>query len=500
MATAGPTSGGATSEPETAVTLGGGRVSVADVAAVASGAPVRIDSDARELLARSRAVVDSSIGSGQPVYGLTTRLGAGRDMLLREAELIDFQKQVIANHLGGIGEPLPGDEVRALMFARLASFTRGGAGVRPELAASYLDLLNSAVEPVVPTRGSVGAGDLSHLAAVAAVLIGTGEASVNGNVRGGAQALAVAGLTPVNLAPGEALALLSGNSYSTGVGCLAVRQLTALAGAADRTVALTLEALGANGSGGNLSPFDHAVQSATGRVGQADAAASVRALLSGSALAEPGRSVTVQDPLSVRTTPQLHGALRDLAAGLTADLETELNARSENPLVDIDSGRMLSGGNFQIVSLAVVLDSLRVVLAHLASASERRIALLSDLARPLRVAGVAPVPGLLGYSAAATLAELRHLAAPASVSGASLSGVEDQATHAPLALQLLQRSIRLTAEVLAIEALHAAQLLAEDAALGSGTAALLPGLRDLFALGLPASGLVTATVAHFSAP
>ncbi|MGO4690718.1 aromatic amino acid ammonia-lyase [Glaciibacter sp. 2TAF33] len=476
------------------VTLGSSAATVADVVAAASGARVVLDAGAVENIGRSRGVVEAALAGGSAVYGLNTRLGAGRDTVLTTDELADFQRRVIANHVGGIGPALPAGEVRALVFARLAGFSRGGSGVRPDVADAYAALLNAGVVPVVPARGSVGAGDLTHLAAVAAVLTGAGEAFVDTAagpaVVTGAAALAAAGLAPVELEAGEALATLSGNSYSVGVGALTVDELETLSVGADLAVALSLEAVGQHGTGGNLSPFDPAVQRAAGRTGQADAAASVLEMLTGSPLERAGRTVTVQDPLSFRTVPQLHGAWRSSIAATRTLVETELNARAENPLVDVESGRMISGGNFEVIALALVFEAMRVTLAHVASASERRIAALSELSLPMRAAGTARIPGLLWYAASANLAELRQLAAPATVGFATLSGVEDQATQAPLALQLLQRGVGLLREVLAIEVLHAAQLLPHGAQLGAAAAHVMPRLEALLGAGLPASALV----------
>lgn len=474
------------------IVLGTSRVTLAQVAAVAAGTPVAIDATADALLARSHAVVATALAAAAPVYGLNTELGAGRDTPVDQGDLAAFQRRIIANHCGGIGPALPVDEVRALVFVRLAGFTRGGSGVRPALAHAYAALLNTKVLPLVPARGSVGAADLTHLAAVAAVLTGTGHALVGGDIVPGRQALTSVGLEPFDLAPGEALACLSSNAYSVGVGALELARLDRLAAAADRVVALSLEAIAVRGDARNLSPFDEAVARATGRRGQADAAASVLGNLAGSAAFEPPR--TVQDPLSFRTVPQLHGALRDQLAAAGTELTTELNARSDNPLVDVDTGRIVSGGNFQVLALALQFDALRVALAHLASASERRISALSELARPDRATGTSSIPGLLWYSAAANLAELRQLSAPASVAGAALSGVEDQATYAPLALQLLQRSRALTLEILAIEALHAAQLQGPAGTLGAAAARLVPALHALLTGNLSAATLVDEVV------
>jgi histidine ammonia-lyase len=498
---------------------------------VADGRRIELAPEVTELMARSRAVVEEALIADAPVYGLNTQLGAGRDERVSPHELESFQRRVIANHQGGIGTPLPASEVRAIITARLAGLSRGGAGVRPELARALADLLNAQVTPVVPTRGSVGAGDLTQLAAVGAVLTGWGEAEYEGHRLPGGEALAAAGLEPVTLAPHEALALLSSNAYSVGVGSLVLRRLDELVQAADRAVALTLEGLGARGGGGNLSPFAAEVQAARGGAGQTASASLVRQLLAGSFLERPDRQVTVQDPLSVRTAPQLHGALRERVEATRTELTVELNARAENPLVVLDasdadltseahgagvggdpgfagdvsiavSGRMISGGNFQALSLALDFESLRLTLAHVAAASERRIGQLSDLLRPLRGSGTSVLPGLTWYAAGSALAELRQLAAPATLGSTSLSGVEDHSSLAPTALQLLQRSVALTGEVLAIEALHAAEVLrvtsseggSDVATLGHGTAPLAQGLGRLLTSGMAAAALVEAAL------
>jgi histidine ammonia-lyase len=443
-----------------------------EVVAVADGAKVSLAREAVELLARSRAVVEAAIARGDAVYGLSRRLGAARDEPIEPAGQATFQKRVLANHLGGIGEPLSEREVRATAFARLVGFVRGGSGVRPELAAAYVSLLNDRVYPVVPSRGSVGAADLTHLAAIAAVVAGAGRVFVDGAIVAGSR-------SPIELAPHEGLAVLSANSYSIGAGALLLRLLERTADAADRSVALSLEAAGLHSPSGALSPFDPAVQAAHPLPGQVLSASAIRGLLEGGFLARPGRATSVQDRLSVRTAPQLNGALHDATAALRASLEVELASLSDNPLVDVESGRMISGGNFQAVSLALALETVRVALAHVASASERRIAVLSSLLAPFRATGDARLPGLSWYSASAAVAELRHLANPVTLASTGLSGdVEDHASLAPLALQLAERSVQRTQEVLAIEALHAADLIGLEPAAVLGTRALVDGLLD----------------------
>jgi histidine ammonia-lyase len=499
--------------------IGTAHLRAADVARVASDPSVEVvlSADALDLISLSREVVQAAIDSGDRVYGLNTLLGSGRDTAVEEESILDYQVQVVRYHHSGIGALLTPAEVRAVMLARLIGFTRGGSGVRPETARFYAKLLNRGVVPAVPREGSVGSSDLTQLAAIAAVVIGEGQAlAAGGNLVPGGAALAAAGLQPLVLAPGEALALVSANSYSIGAGALELGRLLGLADLADTALALSLEATGRYDGGANLSPFSPAVQSAKAVDGQRISAANVRSLVGGGWLEDPHRQASVQDALSFRAAPQTHGAFRAQVAALAEALEVELNGRGDNPLTDLDSGRMISGGNFQPMQLALAFETLRLGLAHLGISSERRIAKLYPPQRLIRQLNLeaarsgtplAPeeLPGLLWYSAAGLLAELKFLAAPATLGAPTLSAdVEDHSTLAPLALQQLERSVQAAEELLAIEALTAAYLLAQareaeageresDAEvrpLGKGTSAVVDCLSRLLAEHLPAAELV----------
>jgi histidine ammonia-lyase len=200
----------------------------------------------------------------------------------------------------------------------------------------------------------------------------------------------------------------------------------------------------------------------------------------------------VQDPLAFRTASQVHGALREVVDRTRTELELELAARSENPLVDIESGRMVSGGNFQALPLALAFETLRLALAHVASASERRAAALSAALAPARASTSTRLPGLTLYAASAAVAELQQLSSPVTLGFTTLSGVEDHASLAPVALQLAQRSLALVGEVLAIEALHAADLLGVSGVTpaGAGTGPLAQSLTTLLASESPAAVLI----------
>ncbi|MDR6506982.1 aromatic amino acid ammonia-lyase [Arthrobacter oryzae] len=492
--------------------IGTAHLRAKDVAEAAADPAVKVvlSTDALELIGLSREVVQQAIDSGHRVYGLNTLLGSGRDTAVEEKSILAYQVQVVRYHHSGVGEALDAAEVRALMLARLVGFSRGGSGVRPETARFYAEMLNRGVIPAIPREGSVGSADLTHLAAVAAVAIGEGQAvAADGQLVPGGQALADAGLAPLELAPGEALALVSSNSYSIGVGALVLHRILRLADLADAALALSLEATARHDGGGNLSPFSPAVQAAKAVTGQAVTANNIRRLLRGGWLEDPTREVSVQDALSFRAAPQTHGAFRWQVTALEDALEVELNGRGDNPLTDLDSGRMVSGGNFQPMQLALAFEALRLGLAHLGISSERRIAKLYppqrrirqrhlDAARNGSPLETEELPGLLWYSAAGLLSELKFLAAPATLGAPTLSAdVEDHSTLAPLALQLLERSVDATEKLFAIEALTAAYLLAEAEAeapperpLGKGTGAVVERLSGLLARHLPAAALV----------
>lgn len=499
--------------------IGTAHVRAADVARAASDPSVEVvlSADALDLIGLSREVVQAAIDSGHSVYGLNTLLGSGRDTAVEEESILDYQVQVVRYHHSGIGALLAPEEVRAVILARLTGFTRGGSGVRPETARFYAELLNRGVMPAVPRAGSVGSSDLTQLAAVAAVAIGEGQAlAPDGSIIPGTAALAAAGLQPLVLAPGEALALVSANSYSIGAGALALGRLQRLADLADTALTLSLEATGRYDGGANLSPFSPAVQAAKAVDGQRISAANVRNLVRGGWVEDPERQASVQDALSFRAAPQTHGAFRAQVTALAEALEVELNGRGDNPLTDLDSGRMISGGNFQPMQLALAFEALRLGLAHLGISSERRIAKLYPPQRLIRQLNLAAartgtplaseeLPGLLWYSAAGLLAELKFLATPATLGAPTLSAdVEDHSTLAPLALQQLERSIQAAEELLVIEALTATYLLdqareaetgergsgAEVRPLGRGTAAVVDCLSGLLTQYLPAAVLL----------
>ncbi len=442
-----------------------------DLLAIAEGAQVELDDAVLDNIAAGRAVVDEALRAGAAVYGLTTQVGHGRNTRLDEEQIRGEQQFLIMSHSGGLGEPLPTEVVRAALAVRLNGIARGGSGASSAAARTLAAMLNAGVHPLVPRTASVGAADIGQMAGMAQVAVGTGRAEYRGSVLTGGEALRRAGIVPLVLSGKDGLALMSANGVSVGHGALVVARAARLAGAADVAAALSMEAVGAN-----VSVLHPAVGLAKPIPGQIAAAGHLRDLLEGSALLDPRGARSVQDALSFRVVPQVHGALREYISAASSAVSAELNAAGDNPLVAIGERSLISNGNFHPIAMAIAFDALRIAVAHVGQLSDRRMTHLWDAFFGQVTAG--PPPGIpyglqVRYAAAASYAELRHLAAPATLDTPPLDvGIEDHGTSAPLAVTLTDRALGILEDILACELLLARDVLAAapaPATLGSGT-------------------------------
>jgi histidine ammonia-lyase len=427
---------------------------------VARGAaPPPLDAADCERIAAGRAVVEAAVESGAAVYGVTTGFGQLENVRIAPADAAQLQLNLLRSHAVGSGPPLPEEIVRGMLLLLASSLRRGHSGVRAELVELVLALLERVVTPVIPSKGSVGSsGDLAPLAHLGLVLIGEGEATIGGDVLPGREALARAGLTPVELSAKEGLAIINGTHLMAAAGGLAVRDAQRLLDAAVVAVALSLEAFK-----GSTVPFDARLHDLRRQPGPAGIAARLRELLAGSPViashADCGR---VQDPYTLRCAPQVLGAVSDALAYVAAAIERELGAVTDNPLVVGDD--VLSGGNFHGQPLSLPLDHLALALCELASFSERRIyALLSP-----GYAGLPPFltprPGLSSglmiaqYAAAALVNESQVLAHPAGAGSIPTSaGQEDFNSMGALAALKARTAAENAAQVVATELVCAIQ-------------------------------------------
>jgi histidine ammonia-lyase len=411
----------------------------------------------------ARAVVERAAhGSSEHTYGVNTGFGRFVSKQIPEEQTEELQLRLLRSHACGVGDPYPDEVVRAAMLLRANALAKGNSGARIEIVELLLDCLNRGVLPRVPARGSVGAsGDLAPLAHLALPLVGEGSAWHDGELLAGDTALRRAGLEPLQLVAKEGLSLINGTQFMAAQGALALVRAQRLARAADCACALSLEAL--QGSRNSFLPQIHALRPLRG---QGVSAANLLRLLEGSAIIESHRWCDkVQDAYSLRCAPQVHGASRDLLDYVEYTVGTELNAATDNPLVLVEEGMLVSAGNFHGQPLAFALDALAMAVAELASISERRVERLVNPNLSDGLPAFLTTDGGLNsgfmiaqYVSASLVSENKSLCHPASVDSIPTSaGQEDHVSMGNAAGLKAWQVVANAEHALAIELLAAAQ-------------------------------------------
>ncbi|TPN78468.1 histidine ammonia-lyase [Mesorhizobium sp. CU2] len=436
--------------------LTGAGVSIDDVAAVARKSDkVEVTPLVVEKLGKARKVLDEAAAGGQQIYGLNTGLGANLGTAV-EGDASAFQRQLLDGRGAAVGEALPIQTVRAVMFARLAMLSAGGSGLSPHVFTALVEALNAGVHPVMPSLGSIGAGDLVMMTAIAHTLIGEGDADYQGRRMPSAKALMMARLAPVSLAPKDGLSLINASAVSAGTGALALVDALSAMEQQQQAGALTMEALGANRT--ILDPRLHIAHPAAC---QLLAAKTLRDLLARDQEPAPA---TIQDPLSIRCMPSIHGTLIQAIDHARLAVEIELNAAADNPLVLAEDGLVLSTGNFHTASLALAFETLGLAIAQCAAACAARFIQLTGSTRHGLPKYLSPIGGAsagfvpLQKTVTAILAGIRQKANPVMLDFLPVSeGVEDHATQTQLAIAKCAEMITLWRRLIALELMAAAQ-------------------------------------------
>jgi len=427
-----------------------------------NGTSARIDRSFDAGIEKAAARIAQIAAGNEPVYGINTGFGKLASIKIDSADVATLQRNLILSHCCGVGAPLPDNVVRLIMALKLVSLGRGASGVRLELVRLIEAMLEKGVTPLIPEKGSVGAsGDLAPLAHMAAVMMGEGEAFYQGRLLPAAEALAKAGLKPVVLAAKEGLALINGTQTSTALALAGLFRAHRAAQAALVTGAMSTDA-----AMGSSAPFHPDIHTLRGHKGQIDAAAALRALLSGSVIRESHLQgdERVQDPYCIRCQPQVDGACLDLLRSVARTLEIEANAVTDNPLVLSDDS-VVSGGNFHAEPVAFAADQIALAVCEIGAISQRRIALLVDPALSYGLpAFLAKKPGLNSglmiaeVTSAALMSENKQMSHPASVDSTPTSA--NQEDHVSMACHGARRLLQMTdnlATIIGIEALTAAQ-------------------------------------------
>ena len=429
----------------------------------AEALPVKLDPASHGAIEAAAAMVERASEGDAPVYGVNTGFGKLASVKIAPEDTGALQRNLVLSHCCGVGEPLDAATTRLMMVLKLLSLGRGASGVAMRTVSMIEALLERGVTPVIPSQGSVGAsGDLAPLAHMAAVMIGEGEAMFEGARLPSSEALKNAGLTPITLGAKEGLALINGTQFSTVCALVGLWKAWGNAAASILTSALSTDAIM-----GSTAPLQDAIHTLRGHPGQIAAARAQRALMEGSEIRESHRDgdTRVQDPYCIRCQPQVTGAAMDLLHFAGRTLEIEANAVTDNPLVLVDQGLIVSGGNFHAEPVGFAADQIAVALSEIGAIAQRRVALMVDPTLSFDLPPfLTPDPGLNSgmmiaeVTTAALMSENKHLANPCTTDSTPTSA--NQEDHVSMAAHAARRLLRMNENlsvILGVEAMCAAQ-------------------------------------------
>jgi histidine ammonia-lyase len=463
------------------------RINMKEFVAVARyGAKVEFSEDYKARVVKSRGLVEKWIEEGRVMYGITTGFGAMCTQVITVDETAKLQRNIVLSHSTSVGEPLSIEEVRATMLMVLQSVGQGYCGARIETMEMYRQFLNLGLTPFAPKEGSVGY--LSPEAHMALVLIGEGKAYLNGELLLAKEALERVGLMPTVLSSKEGLVLVSGTTSVTAIGALALYDMLQASKAADVIGAMTLEVLK-----GTTKAFDDRLMSVRPHEDQRSTADNVRKVLADSEIAKHFKSYRLQDALSIRCIPQLHGAAKKTLKDALKTIEIEMNACCDNPIIwpEGDDGEAMSGCNADSSYVGIEMDSACIAATMIAKMSERRNNRLVDGSLSGYPWFLIKKPGLNSglmiphYTQAGLLNDMKILSHPASVDGIPTCGnQEDYVAMGYNASKKARQVVDKLEFILAIELLsvfQAHQFIEEDLLPGGASKVVL----DEIALTVP---------------
>jgi len=411
-----------------ALVLNGNNLTIEGVVRVArENEKVELAPEAVERIKKCRGMLEKKIVAHEIMYGVNTGIGEFSEVVLNDEQVKQFQKYLIYNHAAGIGKPCAVPEVRAAMLSRINVHARGHSGCRPEITLTFVDMLNKGVTPVVCEKGSVGAcGDLSPMSQMALCLMGEGESFYEGERMPTKAAMDKAGIPVPGLLARDGLAAINGSNLITGIGSMILYDAERWIKQAEIAAAMSLEALKAN-----MKPYDERLHRLRGFKGAVTCAANLRAVIAGSDLVTGKLKVKVQDAYSMRSTPQVIGALRDMLAYARTQFEIELNAVADNPIFLPDENVVLTGANFQGSPISMPLDIVGAGLTMACVLSERRLNRLTNPALSVGLPafltkGAGMYSGLMlsQYTADMMIVEQRILSTPSCMQ--SIPAAADQ--------------------------------------------------------------------------
>ena len=427
-----------------------------------NGYEVKISEEAKEKVSIARKLVDNYVEEGKISYGITTGFGKFSDSIISKEETATLQRNLIISHACGVGNPLPVDQVRGIMLLRVNNLVQGHSGIRQKVLDLLVEMINKGVTPYIPEKGSLGAsGELAPLSHMVLVMLGLGKAYYKGELYEGEEALKKARIKPIKtLSSKEGLALINGTQVMTSIGAHTVYDAINLMKHLDIAASLSMEALN-----GIICAFDPRIQEVRGHLGQINTAKNINKILKNSTSITKQGELRVQDPYSLRCTPQVHGASKDTLNYVKEKVEIEMNAVTDNPIIFPMANEVLSGGNFHGQPMALPFDFLGIALAEMANISERR---LERLVNPslnnglpaflVENGGLNSGFMIVQYSAASLVSENKVLAHPASVDSIpSSANQEDHVSMGTIAARKANEILGNVRKVVAMEILTACQ-------------------------------------------
>jgi histidine ammonia-lyase len=424
-------------------------------------ATIELSEASKKAIVDCRNFLDKKLATNHgPIYGINTGFGSLCDVKIPERDLEQLQENLVKSHACGMGDEVPQDLVRLMLFLKIQSLAYGKSGVQLTTVEHLCDLINHRIYPVVYQQGSLGAsGDLAPLAHLCLPILGLGKVNYKGSKLDTSYVFEQKKLSAIKLKSKEGLALLNGTQFMSAYGVYCLLKAQHLTNAADMITALSMDAFDAR-----IDPFKDHLHTIRAHPGQLQTAKAIRKNLEGSEILAQQKK-QVQDPYSFRCVPQVHGATKDTVNYVTKVIETEINSVTDNPTIFMEEDEILSGGNFHGQPLALAMDFLCIAMAELANISERRTYLLISGQRGLP-AFLAPNPGLNSgfmipqYTAASIVSQNKQLCTPASVDSiVSSNGQEDHVSMGANAATKCYQVMNNCERVLAIELMNAAQAL-----------------------------------------
>jgi histidine ammonia-lyase len=446
------------------VTLNGNDLTVDALFEIAyNRKPVKLSQESIERISICRKMVEDKIDKGEIIYGINTGIGEFSETILDDSQLEDFQKYLIYNHAAGIGAPAPVEYVRAAMASRINVHAHGNSGCRLEITNTLVEMLNKDVTPYVCQKGSVGAcGDLAPMAQLALVLLGEGKAYFKGELLDGKRAMDAAEIKIPGLKARDGLAIINGSNLLTSMSALYIYRLRNLLKHCEVGASMCLDALKAN-----PRPYDERLHKLRGFRGSIKSASAIRKMLSDGDLITGRLKTKVQDAYSLRSTPQVIGAVHDAEKYCTSQVEIELNGVGDNPIFIPEENIQISGANFQGTPVSLPMDMLGAALTMVCVMSERRLNRLNNPALSeglpaFLTKGAGMFSGLMlsQYTADMQIVEQRILSAPASIQ--SIPAAADQEDFVSMGMNTAIKNFQILDNaygIIGIELMAAAQAL-----------------------------------------